>query len=207
MSARIVTILDNEKDAPVEAALRDDLTADELFKAEKEWRPARLELLQRCKENGLAESEWPQHWKWDWEAKAEYLSMLACSAFGIFLEGKWQGLMLTTTAGHQARLEPDQGKDLVYCEFLESAPWNLQKLLGRVGDKARFRGIGPRLLEAAICLSLNEGFHGRLGLLSLPQSEGFYRGCGMTDLGPSPRLNYFEMTRTQATSFLKGGSA
>lgn len=205
MSTRIVTILDNERDVPIEAALRDDLTPDQLLEAEKEWRPARMELLRRCKEKGIDPSDWPQHWHWDWASKANHLGMLAYNTFGIFVEGKWQGMMMSTTAGHQARLDPDKGKPLVYGEFLESAPWNLQTILVKLGDKARFRGVGPRLLEAAICLSLDEGFHGRLGLHSLPQSEGFYSGNGMTDLGPDPKLKYFEMTRAQASAFLKGG--
>jgi GNAT superfamily N-acetyltransferase len=206
MSTRTILILDNERDEPIEVALRDDLTPDQLLEAENEWRPARADLLRRYKKAGIDPSDWPQHWHWNWEDKAAHLSMLAYNTFGIFVEGKWQGLMMTATVGHQARLDPDKGKPLVYGEFVESAPWNLQEILTKLGEKARFRGIGTRLVEAAVCLSLDEGYHGRLGLHSLPQAQRFYKeACGMTDLGPDPKLNYFEMTRTQAGAFLKGG--
>jgi len=205
MSTQIITILDNERNVPIEATIRDDLTPDQLIEAENEWRPARAELMRRFKEKGIDQSDWPQHWHWNWENKASYLSMLACNTFGIFIEGKWQGMLMATTVGHQSRLDPDKGKPLVYCEFIECAPWNLQAILMKLGENARFRGIGPRLFEAAVYLSLDQGFHGRLGLHSLPQSQTFYRGLGMTDLGPDPKLNYFEMTRTQASAFQKGG--
>src|SRR6185295_20260099 len=149
MSTRNVLVLDNASDKPIEVALRDDLTPVELLEAEKEWRPARLDLLQRCKKRGVNSNDWPQHWHWDWADKGNYLDMLAYNTFGVFIEGKWQGMMMTTTAGHQARLDPDKGKPLVYIEFLECAPWNLEKVLAQLGDKARLRGVGTRLLEAA----------------------------------------------------------
>ena len=56
-------------------------------------------------------------------------------------------------------------------------------------------------------LSLDEGFHGRIGLHSLPQSEGFYaKYC--TDLGQDAavyNLRYYEMTRQQSQLFLARG--
>ena len=60
-------------------------------------------------------------------------------------------------------------------------------------------------------LSENLEFHGRIGLHSLPQANGFYANtCGMTDLGTDPDyggLRYFEMTPEQARAFVaKGGS-
>jgi hypothetical protein len=85
------------------------------------------------------------------------------------------------------------------------APWNLRVL----SNTPRFGGIGVRLIEAAVRLSLDEGFHGRVGLHSLPQSEAFYRDtCWMVGLGADASyqdLPYYELTREQADEFLSGG--
>jgi hypothetical protein len=57
--------------------------------------------------------------------------------------------------------------------------------------------------------SLEAGYHGRIGLHSLRQADGFYRdSCGMTDLGPDSEyfnLRYFEMSDTQAIEFMNKG--
>ena len=61
------------------------------------------------------------------------------------------------------------------------------------------------MVRTAVELSLAEGFKGRIGLHSLPQTARFYRTvCGMADLGPDPsyhNLGYFEMTEGQAVNF------
>jgi len=41
-----------------------------------------------------------------------------------------------------------------------------------LGQPQRFRAVGTRLFEAAVLQSQEEGFRGRLGLHSLPGSEG-----------------------------------
>ncbi len=68
---------------------------------------------------------------------------------------------------------------MIYIDYLETAPWNQGGLVGR----PRYGGIGTVMLAAAIRLSLNEGFFGRIGLHSLPQSEEFYKASGL-DLIP-----------------------
>src|SRR5271156_6187957 len=95
------------------------------------------------------------------------------------------------------------GKPLVYLDYLEVAPWNRPDF----GPVPRLRGVGSALITAAVALSDEEGFKGRLGLHSLPQADAFYRKIGMTDLGPDPayqNLRYFEMTVEQARTFLEG---
>ncbi|SIT53919.1 conserved hypothetical protein [Mesorhizobium prunaredense] len=61
------------------------------------------------------------------------------------------------------------------------------------------------MIRAAIEVSQEEGFRGRIGLHSLPQSAGFYeRACGMSDLGidgTKENLRYFEMTSEHAALF------
>jgi hypothetical protein len=103
-------------------------------------------------------------------------------------------------AAHSVELVVDRGKPLVYVEYLESAPWNLKDLC----DKPRYGAIGTRLIEAAVRLSIEEGFHGRVGLLALPQAEPFYEQRLMTCVSGVVRggLKLYEMTRDNATRFL-----
>ena len=60
-----------------------------------------------------------------------------------------------------------------------------------------------------MALSEELEFHGRIGLHSLPQANGFYADtCGMTDLGADPDyegLRYFEMTPEDAQAFIAKG--
>jgi hypothetical protein len=61
-------------------------------------------------------------------------------------------------------------------------------------------------MRAAIQLSIDEGFHGRVGLHSLPQSEPFYRDkCLMQFCGHDPHyqdLSYYELTRELAQKLI-----
>ena len=58
---------------------------------------------------------------------------------------------------------------------------------------------------AAVELSLQEEFRGRIALHSLPQADEFYRvKCGMSPLCKDTKyenLTYFEMTPEQAQAF------
>lgn len=128
--------------------------------------------------------------------------------FGLELDDAWQGLMLTRTALHTARLPADRGKPLVYIDFLESAPWNWH--LPELGQVGQLQGVGAALFRVAVEQSVSEGFHGRVGLHSLPQSDGFYReAMGITAVARDSRkqnLMYFELSREQATELLAGGA-
>ena len=90
-------------------------------------------------------------------------------------------------------------------EYVENAPWNRKELF----DPPRYRGVGSVLIRAAVALSEDQEFHGRIGLHSLPQANSFYANtCGMTDLGTDPGyhdLRYFEMTSKQARVFIAKG--
>ena len=62
-------------------------------------------------------------------------------------------------------------------------------------------------MRAAIAVSLEEEFRGRIALHSLPQSEPFYARF-MEDLGIDldvEKLRYFEMSEERAVKFMKGG--
>jgi hypothetical protein len=155
--------------------------------------------------SGVPSGRIPQHWHWNWAAKGANLRFLAYRCLGIECQGQTQGLMMVKTAGSAARLPPDAGKPLVYVDYIEVAPWNLRALT----DAPRFGGIGVRLIEAAVRVSLDEGFYGRVGLHSLPQAEAFYRDtCLMVCLGADASyqdLPYYELTREKAAEFLGEG--
>jgi len=61
-------------------------------------------------------------------------------------------------------------------------------------------------MAAAVTLSLERGYNGRVSLHSLTDAENFYRNvCGMTDMGIDLKyegLLYFEMTSSQAKEFM-----
>ncbi len=148
-----------------------------------------------------------QHGHWDWRDKLANLSgQLGYQFFALECSGKTQGMMIVNTM-KRCRLPRQANKHLVYVEYLETAPWNRWS----VANNPEYKGVGTVLIAAAIQLSIDEGNHGRIGLHALPQADTFYRDvCGMTDLGPDTSysrqhpLTYFEMTASQAATFLKG---
>lgn len=184
------------------AELRDAIEEQQLLDWLNAWQPAVRDLIVGLNARGVPANQWPQSWHWQWPAKmAEVAGLIAYRGYCVTCGGMTQGLMrldLTSFAREVSQL----GKPLVYVEYLEVAPWNW----GDGERRARYAGIGTALLAAAVALSIEEGFKGRMGLHSLPQSEGFYRNaCGMTDLGPDAEcqgLKYFEMTEAQAEAFL-----
>jgi hypothetical protein len=135
--------------------------------------------------------------------------MLAQPGYSIVCDGVTQGMMIVDTTTKRCRVDSQKGKNLVCVEYVENAPWNRKELLF---DPPRYRGIGSILVRAAIELSREEEFKGRIGLHSLPQANSFYANtCGMTDLGvdPDPRyapMRYFEMTPEQAEAFIERGN-
>ncbi len=70
----------------------------------------------------------------------------------------------------------------------------------------RFKGVGTRLLQAAVLRSREEGFEGRLGLHTLPQSQTFYvEVCGMQALGLDADyqgLAYLEFAPDNTSAFV-----
>jgi len=203
MSDRVsqVPLLDRHTGEIVEASLLDGISERELQDVETNWMPTLLEGLQRLVASGKTRREWPQTSHWDWREKVEHVrGLLAYRGFAIACEDQTQGLMLVRMAD-VCRLPNQRGKPMVYIDYLETAPWNQ----GGLVDRPRYGGIGTVMLAAAIRLSLDEGFFGRIGLHSLPQSEEFYKASGMANLGPDSSkqgLCYFEMTPAQANAFL-----
>jgi hypothetical protein len=194
MSADIslVYLEDRETSLLVEASLYDCIQPKHLDDFEQLWKP-------------LRSTQAEQHGHWDWRRKVTaFAGQLSFRSFAIQYSDQTQGMMIVNTT-KRCRLQEQANKHLVYVDYLEAAPWNRRRVEGHPS----YRGIGTVLVAAAIQLSMEEGNHGRVGLHSLPQADTFYRDkCGMTDLGPDasyPRfpLRYFEMTESQARSFMQ----
>ena len=188
---------------PVQAELWDGIQPQHLADWTQQWQPALSRALRKLALRGVPMTQWPQNWHWNWEHKVTHISgLLGARTFCVVAQGVTQGLM-SVDLTKSARLDSQRGKPLVYIDYLEAAPWNRPDLFG----SARFRGVGTVLITAAVELSRQEGFKGRVGLHSLPQADDFYRkACGMTDLDKDPgyqNLRYFEMTPEQARAYLE----
>lgn len=204
MTVEISTIylLDVATGEGIEAELHDAIEQSQLDDWKSAWLPALLKVLLELSQRGVPKAQWPQSAHWNWDRKsADIKGLIAFRGFSVVAQGLTQGLSQVDLT-KSAREASQTGKPLVYVKYLEVAPWNRSEL----GTKPRLRGIGSALIAAAVALSKEEGFKGRIGLHSLPQADEFYRRCGMTDLGPDPacqNLRYFEMTVEQARAFLE----
>lgn len=143
---------------------------------------------------------------WNWRRKLTGIrGQFGRQEFAIECDGHTQGIMLLDL-NKASRIPATKGESIVYVDYLQAAPWNRKSLC-----VPQFRLVGSILIAASISLSLDLGFDGRIGLHSLPQSEGFYDRCKMTKFWGDPdyeQLMYYEMTTSQSAAFLnKGGAA
>jgi len=136
----------------------------------------------------------PEHSHWNWKLKLERErfenSLYKC--FAIVCNEPRGLMMLKYGRKFISRYVGQQGKPLVYLAYVESAPWNVKEYC----DTVWYSGIGKEFYKAAVRFSHFLGFDGRVGLHSLPGTEGFYaNSCQMTSLGRDPdceNLVYFE---------------
>lgn len=189
----------------VEARLHSPIIEQNIEDFRSLWRPVFEEREQQLRAEGRVSVEdfgandlQDAHWKWIEKAQARD-GRLDWESFAIEAEGQTQGLMFTRTMGF-AREPTQLNKPLVMIDLLATAPWNRPKL----AISPRFKGVGRIMMVAAISLSVDEEFEGRIGLHALPQAESWYRDvCGMTPIGvDKTQMQYFEMTETQARAFL-----
>jgi hypothetical protein len=193
---------ERKTDRIVSAELLPEMTPEQVVQAGEHWERFRVRARARLRR---ARAPVPEHDHWDWDEKSHDLKFTAYRCLGIRYEDEVQGLMMISTLAVEGRLPVHKGKPVLYVKYIESAPWNLK---GYVSADARFGGIGVSLIRAAIAVSLEEEFRGRIALHSLPQSEPFY-GRFMEDLGIDPnveKLRYFEMSEERALKFVKGGN-
>lgn len=196
-------LLDVAKDIEVEAELETPIVQGNIDDWSNHWLPAVVKILAELMKRQVPVSDWPQSAHWNWSAKMTQMQgLLAFQSYSVICNGMTQGLMRVDLT-KSARIPTQKGKPLVFVDYLEAAPWNRSDL----GNPPRFQGVGTALMTAAVDLSIQEGFKGRVGLHALPQANRFYEHtCGMTDLGPDPayndRMRYYEMTPEQAEAFL-----
>lgn len=195
-----IVLLDGATRQPVEAVLIEDVSEADVRRTDTLWKPFLRQSLQDAYTRGLLPNDLPEHthWIWDrkWQAASRYSQFL-----GIECAGEMQALMVVRT-DKLCRLPTQRGLPLIYVDYLAAAPWNLTE----IASPPRFSRCGLILIAAAIRLSSQRGYNGRIGLHSLPQAEGFYGNkCAMTDFGEDldyEGLRYFEMASVQAQAFL-----
>lgn len=158
-----------------------------LAAVERSWAPARDRLAREMARAGVPLES--RHWRWtrkDASAQAGDLLLVA-----VECRGRIQGLMALQTELRPAARTP--GQWVMYVDYIESAPWNLS-VAGL--QTPRYGGVGKLLIAEAIRVAAGRTVGGRIGLHSLPQTEGFYANqCRMTRVGPDPayqNLVYFE---------------
>ena len=202
MSRSPTFLLDGVTRRPVNADLVEGLTLQDVQGVDASWTPFLRQALREALADGLAPNDLPEHSHWQWERK--WRSSAAGTQFlGIECEAEMQALM-SARIDKTCRLPEQSGLPVVYVDYLAAAPWNLLELV----RQPRFRRGGFGLLVAAVRLSRQIGYNGRIGLHSLPQAEEFYRTkCGMADLGRDifyEDLRYLEMTAVMSDAFIEG---
>lgn len=202
-----VEIVDIQTGKPVAAELFDDVTLAHFLVTQEKWRPLVIEAAQALhRASGGTSTSIPRHWHWDWTQKEADLRMLAVSFFGIEVEGDLQGIIKLLNVGYPCRIPAQAGLDSIYIDYVETAPWNNKVMTEALGQQRKYGAVGVRLVEAAVQRSIEEGFHGRVTLHSLPTSESFYlEVCGMTAVERDAKkqtLLWCEFTPDQARQFL-----
>lgn len=204
MSERLGTFaLENRHTGALEEAeLHSPISPRHIADFDQHWKPAIHQRLRRMPQGTQTADADLQDWHWDWQRKAdEFAGRMDYESFAVECDGMTQGLMLCSLV-QVAREASQRNQHMVYVDYVHAAPWNRP----RFTDTPLYKGVGGILISAAVSLSREQEFSGRVGLHSLPQSEGWYRNhCGMTDLGVDvnyQNLRYFEMTADQADRFL-----
>jgi hypothetical protein len=192
-------IFDRSAKDYVEATLIDGVTWEEIVDAQSVWRPAMKDLTEKLDLAKVPQDRWPEHKHWDWRLKFLMGEVEGLRLFGLHHELLMQGLMMVKP---QAKSKLDTSKKVVYIDYLASAPWNLSVKGAQVG---RFGQIGRVFVAAAVQLSQESGFSGRIGLYALPQAVSWYEGLAMIEVpsAATSGLRYFEMTQETASIFLE----
>jgi len=181
--------------ATVPATLIVDFPTDRLSEVESDWQSARLQGIEWARTQGIE----LDHGRWDWRNKIFRATGGIIRLIGLECKAAVQGLAAVCSDFRASRIE--DGAEVVYLDYLESAAWNVQEMT----PSPRHLGVGTQLLGEAIRISLVQTTGGRIGLHALPNAELFYQRCGMTRIGPDPhyyRLCSYEFTTAQAVAFM-----
>jgi hypothetical protein len=145
-----IQIIDAQTGAPVDAEIFDEVALAHFMETQAEWRPVILAAARALSQQPNQGFLIPRHFHWDWTRKEAELKLLAVKFYGLACEGKLQGIMKVETVAHACRLPEQQGKPLVYIDYVESAPWNIKKLMGRWDNRNAF-GPWERVFSRRPC--------------------------------------------------------
>lgn len=191
-------LLDRASGELVEAEVLQEIGAMQIQDWHTLWKPSLSQGLINLHANEGSNALPPQSKHWNWQEKSSHPSQIWAEGFSVVCGGETQGMMLVNLVSQHARLSGQEGKHLVYVEYVEVAPWNR----ARLHDPVRYKGVGTLLIASAIEKSFAEDCKGRVGLHALPQSAGWYESrLGMTNLGEDKskqNLPYFEISTEQA---------
>jgi hypothetical protein len=204
MTPHQVVLRDRRSDKYCDAVLFERINAKQAEAAEDSWlvylAAAKVEAASAGREFAPVAHE---HWKWKEKVRLTE-TFLPYPTMAIECNGDIQGMMLLETDGHFSRLPHGDGVPLVYINLLATAPWNLVPVV----SVPRYSGVGTTLFHAAIAMSKELGFKGRIGLHALPDSEEWYEKHGLTCLGPDTAkqdLKYYELSTDQADKLTSEG--
>ena len=202
-----IPLVDATTQMVVEAELFDDINESHFRFAHEEWSPLVNQAAAAMFRKGMKD-KLPEHNLWNWVQKGLDSNLLGVQFYGISCCGELQGLMKVQLTGMMRCRLPEQiNKECIYIDYLQSAPWNVKPYMEVLQLRQKYMLVGTRLMEAAVYLSINEGFDGRLGLHSLSKAEDFYRKHKMTELQKDPKkqnMIWFEFTPEQSRKFING---
>lgn len=201
-----VQLYDVEKQSFVDAELRNTISRENVKDWEYLWLPEQVRIFNAFLDRGRAIANLKESFHWNWSKKVYDLQTNQNQqGFALTCEGKTQALMIVDL-NRKSRLPNQNGRPLVYVDFVQSAPWNMSEEYGRTN---KYRKCGTIMLRKAARFSASLGWKGLIGLHSLSSSIGFYkRKMSMTSLGLDneyQNLTYFETTVEQAQEILRQG--
>lgn len=210
-----VEILNLRTGKPEDASLYNGISEKHINDFEKLWRPILLkkekEIRSRHTNSGILDKITyleelgvfgiqDCHWNWK-EINEKIAGQLIFRAFAMECQEILQGLIVMNL-GKVCQIPSQRNRPLIYVELIAVAPWNRPQL----NKNQNYKYVGKVLIAAAMSLSIEEEFEGRIGLHSLSQAAGYYeKKVGMVNLGPDPRhqdLNYYETTPELTAIFL-----
>lgn len=201
MESTPIKLIENSTGTLVDALLHDEILDEHVRAQNRDWGVAFDEIKKSVTEGNSPKTELQEDAHWQWSKKiAAIRDKIGYKSLCIECAGKIEGMLILSFLA-TCRLPEQVGKDLVYLNYLASAPWN--RIIGE--QLPLHNRVGSTLFRAAVQVSQAEGLKGRLGLHSLPNAESFYRDkIGMSDLGPDPDprhqgLRYFELSEVRAT--------
>ena len=164
-----VRLYDVSNQKYVDAELRNFISEDSVEDWRSKWVPEMFRLVGRIFDRGGEIREHIDSPKWNWSAKVSDMrltdSQMGCS---LVSQGETQAMMIVDI-NKKCKLPQQQNGDLVYIEYIQTAPWNNRRLNDNF---VRFAGCGSILFHKAIRLSRAMSMGGRIGLHSLQSSIG-----------------------------------